>query len=53
VNDGVSYQDVVDSLKSVSEGLNFVNPANFPIGEHMKQRGVIRRALKMYAHFAI
>lgn len=39
VNDGVSYQEVVDSLKSVSEGKNFVNPANFPIGEHMKQRG--------------
>lgn len=39
VNEGVSYQDVVDSLKSVSEGKNFVNPANFPIGEHMKLRG--------------
>lgn len=35
----VSYQDVVDSLKIISEGLNFVNPANFPIGEHMKKRG--------------
>lgn len=40
VNDGVTYQDVIDSLKSVSEGMNFVNPANFPIGEHMKLRGV-------------
>jgi uncharacterized protein (DUF302 family) len=39
VNSGVSYQDVVESLKSISEGLNFVNPANFPIGEHMKLRG--------------
>ncbi|MDP2152556.1 MAG: DUF302 domain-containing protein [Methylotenera sp.] len=39
VNAGVSYQDVVESLKSISEGLNFVNPANFPIGEHMKLRG--------------
>lgn len=39
VNPGVSYQDVVESLKSISEGLNFVNPANFPIGEHMKLRG--------------
>ena len=39
VQDGVSYQDVVDSLKSLSEGKNFVNPANFPIGEHMKKRG--------------
>ena len=35
----VSYQDVVDSLKTISEGKNFVNPANFPIGEHMKARG--------------
>jgi uncharacterized protein (DUF302 family) len=40
VQDGVSYQDVVDSLKSLSEGMNFVNPANFPIGEQMKLRGV-------------
>lgn len=46
VNDGVSYQDVVDSLKSLSEGLNFVNPANFPIGEHMKQRGVDPQGIK-------
>ncbi len=46
VNDGVSYQDVVDSLKSVSEGMNFVNPANFPIGEHMKARGVDPQGIK-------
>lgn len=39
VKDGVSYQDVVDSLKSISEGKNFVNPANLPIGDHLKQRG--------------
>lgn len=38
VQDGVSYEDVVDSLKSISEGMNFVNPANFPIGEHMLAR---------------
>lgn len=46
VNDGVSYQDVVDSLKSLSEGMNFVNPANFPIGEHMKLRGVDPQGVK-------
>ncbi len=46
VKDGVSYQDVVDSLKSVSEGMNFVNPANFPIGEHMKLRGVDPQGVK-------
>jgi uncharacterized protein (DUF302 family) len=46
VNDGVSYQDVVDSLKSVSEGLNFVNPANFPIAEHIKKRGIDPQGIK-------
>jgi uncharacterized protein (DUF302 family) len=46
VSDGVSYQDVVDSLKTVSEGMNFVNPANFPIGEHMKLRGVDPQGIK-------
>lgn len=46
VQDGVSYQDVIDSLKSVSEGMNFVNPANFPIGDHMKQRGIDPQGVK-------
>lgn len=46
VKDGVSYQDVVDSLKSVSEGLNFVNPANFPIGEHIQKRGIDPQGIK-------
>ncbi len=46
VNPGVSYQDLVDSLKSLSEGMNFVNPANFPIGEHMKQRGQDPQGIK-------
>jgi uncharacterized protein (DUF302 family) len=46
VDEGVSYQDVLDSLKSVSEGMNFVNPANFPIGEHMKLRGVDPQGIK-------
>jgi len=39
VEPGVSYDDVVLSLKVISEGKNFVNPANFPIGDHMKARG--------------
>jgi len=39
VKAGVQYADVVDSLKSISEGKNFVNPADFPIGEHMTARG--------------
>lgn len=46
VNPGVSYQDVIDSLKSLSEGMNFVNPANFPIGEHMKLRGIDPQGVK-------
>ncbi|MFQ6333083.1 DUF302 domain-containing protein [Methylophilus sp. 3sh_L] len=46
VQPGVSYQDLVDSLKSLSEGMNFVNPANFPIGDHMKQRGQDPQGIK-------
>ena len=46
VKPGVSYQDVVDSLKSISEGMNFVNPANFPIGEHLKLRGIDPKGVK-------
>lgn len=46
VAEGVSYQDVIDSLKSVSEGMNFVNPANFPIGDHIKLRGIDPQGIK-------
>jgi uncharacterized protein (DUF302 family) len=46
VHEGVSYQDVVDSLKSLSEGKNFVNPANFPIGEQLKKRGIDAQGIK-------
>ncbi|WP_025869614.1 DUF302 domain-containing protein [Methylobacillus glycogenes] len=41
VEPGVSYEDVIDSLKVVSAGENFVNPANLPIGEHLRERGQI------------
>lgn len=40
VRPGVSYEDVVDSLKSAAQGKNFVSPATFPIGEHIQQRGL-------------
>lgn len=40
VKSGVSYDDVVESLRINAEGENFVNPANFPIGDHLKQRGI-------------
>ena len=46
VAEGVSYQDVIDSLKSISEGMNFVNPANFPIGDHIKARGIDPQGVK-------
>ena len=46
VKEGVSYEEVVDSLKTISEGMNFVNPANFPIGEHMKLRGIDPQGIK-------
>ena len=46
VAEGVSYQDVVDSLKSLSAGMNFVNPANFPIGDHIKLRGIDPQGVK-------
>lgn len=36
---GVTYDDVVTSLKVAAEGKNFVSPAVFPIGEHIRQRG--------------
>ncbi|PKO46422.1 MAG: hypothetical protein CVU29_06050 [Betaproteobacteria bacterium HGW-Betaproteobacteria-22] len=51
VNETVSYQDLIESLKSVSEGLNFVNPANFPIGEHMKLRGEDAQGIKEVRSF--
>jgi uncharacterized protein (DUF302 family) len=39
VESGVTYDDVVTSLKVAAEGKNFVSPAVFPIGEHIRQRG--------------
>ncbi len=40
VEPGVSYEEVVENLRINAEGENFVNPANFPIGEHLQQRGI-------------
>jgi uncharacterized protein (DUF302 family) len=39
VEPGISYDDVVTSLKVAAEGKNFVSPAVFPIGDHIRQRG--------------
>lgn len=46
VKEGISYQEVIESLKSISEGMNFVNPANFPIGEHLQLRGIDPHGIK-------
>lgn len=35
---GVSYEDVIDSLKMNAQGMNFVNPASFSIAEQLKLR---------------
>lgn len=51
VKDGVSYEDVVDSLKSLSEGANFVNPVNFPIAEHIQKRGIDPQGIKEVRSF--
>ena len=51
VAEGVSYQDVLDSLKILSEGMNFVNPANFPIGDHIKLRGIDPQGIKVVHSF--
>ena len=40
VEPGVSYDDVIESLKVTAEGKNFVNPANFALGENMTKRGL-------------
>lgn len=40
VEPGVSYEDVVTSLKVAAEGENFVSPATFPLGEHIRKRGL-------------
>ena len=40
VEPGVSYEDVVTSLKVAAEGRNFVSPAAFPLAQHLKQRGL-------------
>ena len=46
VKEGLSYQDVQDSLKSVSQGMNLVNAANFNIAEQIKKRGLDPQGVK-------
>jgi uncharacterized protein (DUF302 family) len=46
VEPGVTYEDVIESLKSVSASMNLVNPANFPIAENMKKRDIDPQGIK-------
>ncbi|MGB4811947.1 MAG: DUF302 domain-containing protein [Methylophilaceae bacterium] len=46
VKDGLSYQDVLDSLKSVSQGMNYVNAATFNLAEQMKKRDIDPQGVK-------
>jgi len=46
VQEGISHQDVVDSLTSLSKGMNFVSPANFHIADNMKKRGIDPQGIK-------
>lgn len=46
VNPEVDITALKESLKSLSEGMNFVNPASFPIGEHMQLRGIDPQGVK-------
>jgi uncharacterized protein (DUF302 family) len=40
VEPGVSYDDVVLSMKVAAEGKNFVSPATFSVGDQLRARGV-------------
>ncbi|MBZ4201481.1 MAG: DUF302 domain-containing protein [Methylotenera sp.] len=51
VREGLSYQDVADSLKSLALSMNFVNPANFSITEHIKNRGIDPQGIKEVQSF--
>ncbi len=46
VKEGVSYQDILDSLKSLSAGMNLVSSGNIPISEYMKLRGIDPQGIK-------
>lgn len=40
VEPGVTYEDVVLGLKVAAEGRNFVSPATFSVGDHIRERGL-------------
>jgi uncharacterized protein (DUF302 family) len=51
VREGLTYQDVTESLKSLALSMNFVNPANFSITEHIKNRGIDPHGIKEVQSF--
>jgi len=51
VREGLTYQDVTESLKSLALSMNFVNPANFSITEHIKIRGIDPQGIKEVQSF--
>ena len=46
VKEGMNYDDVVDSLKSVSAGMNFVSAATFNISDQLKKRDIDPQGVK-------
>lgn len=54
VEPGVSHEDVVDSLKSAAASKNFVSPAFFPIGQHIKERGLpLQGVLEVHSYCSL
>ena len=50
VEPGVSYDDVVLSMKTAAEGKNFVSPATFLLGEHMQARGLPQSVMEVRSY---
>lgn len=50
VEPGVSYDDVVLSMKTAAEGKNFVSPATFSLGEHMQARGLPQGVMEVRSY---
>ncbi len=54
VDAGVSYEDVVDSLKSAAASKNFVSPATFQIGKHIQERGLpLQGVLEVHSYCSL
>ncbi len=50
VEPGVSYDDVITSLKVAAEGKNLVSPATFSLAQHLQQRGVQTGVLEVRSY---